>query len=95
VASLLASETEAFLHESLSFFWGELANFDDVDNHGIGVVGGFWNKGVVPLFGGLSVPGGNLFGALPLGLEGGGFFVPLVDGGGRVSMDIICSMSFG
>jgi hypothetical protein len=82
VASLLASETEAFLHTPFSFFWSELANFDNVDDHGVWVVGGFWDKGVVPLFGRLSIPGGDFFGALPLGLEGGGLLISFVNGGG-------------
>jgi hypothetical protein len=82
VASLSASETEAFLHAPLAFFWGEFADFDDIDNHGVWVVGGFENKGMVPLFGGLTIPGGDFLGTLPLGVEGGGLLIPFINGCG-------------
>ena len=34
-----ATEAKLFLDAAFAFFWGELRDFDGVDDHGIGVMG--------------------------------------------------------
>ena len=68
-----------------AFFWGKLGDFDGIDDHGIGVVGlgvGGVGEGVVGLVRGSRVSFGDVVSSLPLGLEGNGFLVPFVNGGG-------------
>ena len=83
MSGLLAAEAESLLNAFLAFFSCEFADFDDVNIHGIGVLsfaGG--REGLVRLVGGFGVPLGNFVSALPLGLEGDGLLIPIVDGRG-------------
>ena len=83
MSGLSAVEAEPFLHTFLLFFSSKFSNFDDVYIHGIGVTGlGGGGEGMVGLMGGFRVSFGDLFSVLPLGLEGNGLFVPVIDGGG-------------
>ena len=80
-----AAETELLLNATFAFFWGELGDFDGVDDHGVRVVGlgvGGVGEGVVGLVRGFRVSSGNVICSFPLGLEGDGLLVPFVDGGG-------------
>ena len=76
------TEAESFLHAFLSFFGREFAYFDDVYVHGVGVANfGRGGEGMVRLMGRFRVSLGDFFGAFPLGLEGDGFLVPILDSG--------------
>ena len=78
-----ASETESFLHALLAFFSSEFANFDNIDIHGVRVSSfGGGGEGLVGLVSRFGVPFGNLVSTLPLGLEGDGLLIPVIDGGG-------------
>ena len=85
MAGFSAAETELLFNATLAFFWGELGDFDGVNNHGVGVVclgvRGV-GEGVVGLVRGFRVPLGDVIGSLPLGLESDGLLVPFIDGGG-------------
>ena len=82
MSGLSTAEAESFLHTLLSFFSSKFSDFDDVYIHGIGVTSlGGGGEGMVGLMGGFRVPFGDFFSALPLGLEGNGLFVPVIDGG--------------
>ena len=77
------TETESFLHAFLAFFCRKFSYFDDVYVHGVRVTGlGGGGEGMVGLMGGFRVSFGDFFGTFPLGLEGNGLFVPVIDGGG-------------
>ena len=79
---LSATEAESFLHAFLAFFGCEFPYFDDIYVHGVGVTSfGGGGEGVVRLMGRFRVSFRDFFSALPLGLERGGFLVPVVDGG--------------
>ena len=83
---LSAVEAKFLLNASFAFFWGKFGDFNSVDDHGIRVVGfgiGGVGEGVVGLVRRLRVSSGNIIGSLPLGLEGNGFLVPVVNGGGN------------
>ena len=83
MSRFLASETESFLHAFLAFFGGEFADLDNIDIHGIRVSSfGGGGKGLVGMVSRSGVSFGNLVGMLPLGLEGDGSLVPVIDGGG-------------
>ena len=78
-----APKAESFLNTSLALLSGEFANFDNINIHGIRVSGfGRSRKGLVELMGRFGVSLGDSFSTLPLGLEGDGFLIPIVDGGG-------------
>ena len=78
-----AAEVESFLYVFLSFFSREFADFDNINIHGIGASSfGGVGEGLVGLVSGFRVPLGDLISAFPLGLERGGFFVPVIYGGG-------------
>ena len=86
MAGFSAVVAELLLNASFAFFWSKLGDSDGIDDHGIGVVG-FGvrevGKGVVGLVGGFRVSFGNVICSFPLGLEGDGLLIPLVDGGGN------------
>jgi len=77
-------EAESFFLAALSFFRGEFRDFYCVNVHCIGV-SGFRSGGGERLVrvGWLDVSSGNFIGAIPLGLEMNGLFVPVLDGGGN------------
>ena len=82
MSRLSTAEAESFLHAFLVFLGREFSYFDDIYVHGVGVTsfsGG--GEGVVGLMSGFGVSFGNLFGPFPLGLEGDGLLVPIIDGG--------------
>ena len=98
MAGFLAAKAEFLFNATFAFFWGKLGDFDRIYDHGVGVVGfgvGGIGEGVVGLMGGSRVSLGDIVSSLPLGLEGDGFLVPFVDGGGTVSIDMIRCMSGG
>ena len=74
---------ESFLNASLAFFSGEFADFDNIDVHGIRV-SGFrrGREGLIGLMGRFGVPFGDFISVFPLGLEGDGFLVPIINGEG-------------
>ena len=75
-------EAESFLHALLTFFGHEFSYFHDIYVHGVGVTSfGGGGEGMVRLMGGFGVSFGDFFSTLPLGLEGNGLFIPVVDGG--------------
>ena len=77
-----AVEAESFLNTSFAFFSREFADFDNVDIHGIGISNfGRSREGLIGLMGGFGVLLGDFIGTLPLGLEGDGFLIPIIDGG--------------
>ena len=81
-----AAEAKLLFDASFVFFWGEFGDFDSIDDHGVGVVGlGIRGvgEGVVGLVRGPCVSLGDVVGSLPLGLEGDGFLVSFVNGGGN------------
>ena len=83
MSGLPTAEAKPLLHTLLAFFSGKFPDFDNVHIHGVGVVSfGGGGEGMVGLMGGFRVLLGDFFGALPLGLEGNGLFVPVVNGGG-------------
>ena len=79
-------EAEFLLNTSFAFFRGEFGDFDGVDDHGIGVMG-FGvrgaGEGVVGLVGGFQVSFGDIVSSFPLGLDGNGLLVPVINGGGN------------
>ena len=92
MSRLLATEAEFLLDAASAFFQCELRDFDGVDDHGVRVMGfGIRGvgEGVVGLVGGFRVPLSDVIHSFPLGLEGDGLFIPVVDGGGTVSIDMI------
>ena len=83
VSRLLAVEAKSLLHAFLAFFSGKSPNFDYVYIHGVRITSfGRGGEGVVGLMSGFRVPFGDFFSMLPLGLEGNGLLVPVVNGGG-------------
>ena len=92
MSRLSATEAEFLLDAASAFFQGELRDFDGVDDHGVRVMG-FGIRGVgegaVGLVGGFHIPLSDVIHSFPLGLEGDGLFIPVVDGGGTVSIDMI------
>ena len=81
MSRLSATEAESFLHTLLTFFRSKFSYFDDVYVHGIRVSGfGGIGEGLVGLMSGFRVSLGNFIGAFPLGLEGNGLFIPVLDG---------------
>ena len=83
VPSLATAEAKSFLHAFLPFFGREFSYFDDIYVHGVGIASfGGGGEGMVRLMGGFRVSFGDLFSTFPLGLEGNGFLVPIIDGGG-------------
>ena len=80
-----AVEAEFLFNATFVFFWGELGDFDGIDDHGVRVMGlsiGGVRKGVIGLVRGFRVSFGDVVGSIPLGLEGNCFLVPFVDGRG-------------
>ena len=83
MSGLLAAEAESFFHTLLSFFSRKFSYFDDVHVHGVRVTSlGGGGEGVVGLMSGLGVPFGDFFSTFPLGLEGDGLLVPVINSGG-------------
>ena len=85
MAGFPAVEAELLLDATFAFFQDKFRDFDDINNHSVGVMGfgaGGVGEGVVGLMGGLRVSFGDVVSSFPLGLEGDGFLVPFVDGGG-------------
>ena len=83
MSGLSATEAESFLHTFLAFFGSKFSSFDDVHIHGVWVSGlGGVGERLVGLVSGSGVLLGDFVGTFPLGLEGNGFFIPAVDGGG-------------
>ena len=84
VAGFSAAEAKLLFDATFAFFWGELGDFDSIDDHSIWVVSfvGGVGEGVVGLMRGFRVSLGNVVGSLPLGLESDSLLVPFVDGGG-------------
>ena len=81
VSRFSAAEAESFLYAFLSFFGSEFANFDNIDIHGVGILSfGGGGEGLVGLVSGFGVSFGDFVSALPLGLEGDGFLIPIIDG---------------
>ena len=81
MSRLSAMEAESFLHTLLAFFSHKVSYFDDVYVHGIRVLGfGGIGEGLVRLMSRFGVLLGDFIGAFPLGLEGDGLFIPVVDG---------------
>ena len=80
-----AAEAEFLFNASFVFFWSKLRDFDGINDHSVRVMGfGIQGvgEGMVGLVGGLHVSFGNVVRSLPLSLEGDGFLVPFLDGGG-------------
>ena len=79
------TEAEFLFNAAFAFLRGKLGDFDGIDDHGVGIVclgvGGV-GEGVVGLMRGSRVSLGDVVSLLPLGLEGDGFLVPFIDGGG-------------
>ena len=83
MSGLSATEAESFLHTFLAFFSPKYSNFDDVHVHAIRVLGlGGVGERLVGLVSRSGVSLGDFVGAFPLDLEGNGFFIPAVNGGG-------------
>ena len=81
MSGLSATEALSFLHTLLAFFSPKYSYFDDGHVHGIRVSGfGGIGEGLVRLMNGFRVLLGNFIGAFPLGLEGNGLFIPVIDG---------------
>ena len=81
-----AVEAEFLFDATFAFFWGELGDFDSVNDHGVGIMnfrGRGVGEGMVRLVGGFGVSFSDVVGSLPLGLESGGLLVPFIDGGGN------------
>ena len=82
MSRLSAAEEKSLLHTFLVFFRSKFSHLDDVHVHGLRVSGfNGVGEGLVGLMSGFGVSFGDFFGMLPLGLEGNGLFVPVVDGG--------------
>ena len=81
MSTFSVTEAKSSLGTLLAFFWGELfGEFDHVNVHGIGVLGGSGGQG--KRLEGLSRPPtslDNLFYTIPLVLEVGGFQVPVIN----------------
>ena len=80
-----AVEAEFLLNASFAFFRGEFGAFDGIHDHGVRImVFGGQDSGerVVCLVRHLGVPLGYVVSSLPLSLEGNGFLVPVIYGGG-------------
>ena len=78
------AEAEFLFDAAFTFLGSKLRDFDGVDDHSIGVMvlgGRGVGEGVVGLVGGFGVPPGNVISSFPLGLEGDGLFIPVIDGG--------------
>ena len=83
MSRLSAAEAESFLCAFLLFFSREFSDLDDVYIHGVGIPGfGGGGEGVVGLMSRFGVLFGDFLGALPLGLEGNGLLIPVVNGRG-------------
>ena len=81
LSGFLASETKFFLHALLAFFGSGFANFDNIDIHGVGILSfGGGREGLVGLVSRFGVLFGDFISMLPLGLEGDGLLIPIVDG---------------
>ena len=78
MSRFLAAEAESFFNAFLAFFGSEFADFDDI---GVLSFGG-GGEGLVGLVSRFGVSFGNLISALPLGLEGDGLLVPVINSGG-------------
>jgi len=83
VSRFPATEAEPFFLASFSFFGGEFGDFDGVYVHHVGVTGfrGRWGEHLIRV-GWFDVSPSDFVGAIPLGLEVNGLFVPVADGGG-------------
>ena len=81
MSRLLALEAESFLHTFLALFSGEFSDFDDVYIHGVMVTSfGGGGEGMVGLMSRFRVSFGDFFSTLPLGPEGNGLLIPIIDG---------------
>ena len=77
-------KAESFFNALRVVLWGEFAEFDDADIHGIRVMSfGEGRERLVELVSGFGVLFGDFISTFPLGLERDGFLVPVVDGGGN------------
>ena len=83
VSRFAATKAESFLNAFFMLFGREFSDFDNVDVHGIRVLS-FDRSGerLVGLMGRFGVLFGDFVGMLPLGLEGDGILIPVIDGGG-------------
>ena len=83
MSRFLAAEAKSFLNALLAFVRSKLANFDNIKIHSIRVTGlGGSREGLVELASGFGVPLGDFIRTFSLGLEGDGFLIPIVNGGG-------------
>ena len=83
VSRLPTVEAKSFLHAFLAFFSSKFSDFDNVYVHSVRVMSfGGGGEGVVGLMSGFRVSFEDFFGMFPLGLEGDGFLVPVIDGRG-------------
>jgi len=82
VSRFSAAEAESFFLASFAFFWGKLGDFYGVYVHSVGVARfrGGWRECLV--VGRFDISPSDFIGAIPLGLEMNGLFVPVADGGG-------------
>ena len=81
VSGFSVAEAESFLYAFLSFFGSELANLENINIHGVGILSfGGGGEGLVGLVSGFGVSFGDFVSVLPLGLEGDGFLIPIIDG---------------
>ena len=81
MSRLSATKAESLLHALLAFFSCKFSYFDDIYIHGIRVSGfGGVGEGLVRLMSGFRVPFEDFIGVFPLGLEGNGLFIPVIDG---------------
>ena len=76
-------EAKSLFYALFVFFSSEFADFDDADIHGVrGLSFSGSEEGLIGLMSGFGVLLGDFISMLPLGLEGDGLLIPIVNGGG-------------